>query len=165
MWSWKPFESWFPSRSCINSTLLTTSHSSRNVELNIFPQMTEPRGRVPAGDQERFLDGPQSSDTAGNPRGDVADTDFCLSIRMQRTDDPKQARPGKGKRHTGRPVPAVDWRYGWLSSARFWDFAKTATIESPLSRQWRTSSPAMARCRAALVFASNTTGWTWSAGF
>ena len=54
MWSAAPFKARFPRLSRINSTLLTTSHSCRNVELNISLQTAGSRVPDRVASPEKF---------------------------------------------------------------------------------------------------------------
>src|SRR2546422_8295234 len=79
--------SWRPSSPDNRHGTARSRVSWKNVELNIFPQIAEPRGRVPAGERETFPDGPRSSDTAASLPDSVGGTHFCHSIPIEHRGD------------------------------------------------------------------------------
>src|SRR5436309_12736327 len=78
------------------------THHKTNRPASRVRRSAEPRGRVLAGERERFRDGPQSSDTAASLPDSVADTHFCDSIRIQHGNDRQPPWPATRTSHTAR---------------------------------------------------------------
>ena len=78
------------------------THYKTNRPASRVRRSAEPRGRVLAGERERFRDGPQSSDTAASLPDSVADTHFCDSIRIQHGNDRQPPWPATRTSHTAR---------------------------------------------------------------